>query len=189
MVADRSLEFIIYIENKSEDPAVQIDLFLDSLNADLKEMFPYYTFYWGISEVSLKAPDFSQLYKNASIALQHSLNSNHRRYRCNFRDTEEAQVISILSEHREMRELVERTIGSLQDYDANSTADLLGTLLEFIKCNYNISKTARNLHIHRQSLLYRLDKIEEITEMSLSEHRDLFLLDVCLRMLVGEDFY
>ena len=189
MVANRSLEFIIYIENKSEDPSAQIDLFLDVLNADLKEMFPYYMFYWGISEVTLKISDFSQLYKNASIALQHSLNSNHRRYRCNFRDTEEAQIITILSEHREIRELVKRTIGSLQNYDSDSTADLLGTLSEFIRSNYNISKTARNLHIHRQSLLYRLGKIEEITEMSLDNHRDLFLLEVSIRMLIGEDFY
>ena len=189
MVADRSLKFIIYIENNSEDPTAQIDAFLDHLNADLKEQFPYYSFYWGISEVTMKSPDFCQLYKNASIALQHSLNSNHRRYRCNFRDTEEAQVISVLLECREMHKLVERTIGSLRSYDAGSTMDLLGTLSEYIKCNYNISKTARNLHIHRQSLLYRLDKIEEITEMSLNNHRDLFLLEVCIRMLVGEDFY
>lgn len=189
MVADRSLEFTVYVENKADDSAAQIDKFVDGLDAELKKMFPYYNFYWGISEISLRVPDYRRIYKNAAIALQHSLNSNRKRYRCNFQDTKEAQIISILSEYNEIYELVQETVGTLQNYDADSSIDLLGTLTEYIKCNYNTSKTARNLHIHRQSLLYRLEKIEELTEMRLDHHQDLFLLEVCMRILVGDSFY
>jgi purine catabolism regulator len=45
-----------------------------------------------------------------------------------------------------------------------------------------MSLTARKLNIHRQSLLYRLEKIEALTEMSLDDHQDLFLLEVSTRM-------
>ena len=43
-------------------------------------------------------------------------------------------------------------------------------------------QTARSLHIHRQSLSYRLEKIEQLTGMSLGSHEDLFLLEVYSRI-------
>ena len=187
MVAGRSFEFVAYLENKLDQPAQKINSFLDFMDEELKRMFPNYSFYWGISEISLKASNFEQLYKNASLALQHSLNSNKTRYRCTYQDTKEAQVLSVLANSHEVQQLVQETIGKLQAYDIDSNIDLMGTLMEYIKCNYNTSQTARNLHIHRQSLLYRFEKIEELTELSLNRHQDLFLLEVCARLLIGDN--
>ena len=81
--------------------------------------------------------------------------------------------------------MAEETIGAMRKYDTSSGIDLMGTLIEFFNCNYNLSLTARKLHIHRQSLLYRLEKIEALTEMSLSNHKDLFLLEICTRIISG----
>lgn len=187
MVAGRSFEFVAYLENKGDQPVQKINSFLDYMDKELKQMFSNYSFYWGISEVSLKPSNFGQLYKNASIALQHSLNSNKARYRCTYQDTKESQILSILSSNREVQQLVQETIGKLRIYDLDSNIDLMGTLMEYIKCNYNASQTARNLHIHRQSLLYRFEKIEELTELSLNRHQDLFLLEVCARILIGDN--
>ena len=78
--------------------------------------------------------------------------------------------------------MANETLSRLQQYDVNSGINLMGTLAKFIDCNYHISLTARELHIHRQSLLYRLEKIEALTEMSLSSHKDLFLLEVFSRI-------
>ena len=60
--------------------------------------------------------------------------------------------------------------------------DLVRTLVEFIKCNGNSSLAARNLHLNRQSLLYRLKKIESLTGMSLNQRKDLFLLELFTRI-------
>ena len=95
------------------------------------------------------------------------------------------QIISVLSGNPQILAIAADTIGALRKYDTSSGIDLMGTLIEYINCNYNISLTARNLHIHRQSLLYRLEKIEALTEMSLSNHKDLFLLEICTRILSG----
>ena len=56
------------------------------------------------------------------------------------------------------------------------------TLVEFIKADGNTSLTARNLHLNRQSLLYRLKKIEALTGMSLNQRKDLFLLELFTRI-------
>jgi len=41
--------------------------------------------------------------------------------------------------------------------------------------------------LHRQSLLYQLNKIEELTSLSLKNNNDVFLLEICMRLL--SDFY
>lgn len=40
---------------------------------------------------------------------------------------------------------------------------LIETLFEFLNSNLNLSKASQNLYIHRNTLLYRLDKIEQLT--------------------------
>ncbi|MFD2511963.1 helix-turn-helix domain-containing protein [Halalkalibacter alkalisediminis] len=46
----------------------------------------------------------------------------------------------------------------------------------------NVSQTARELNLHRQSLLYRLRKIEALTNCSLDDADDLFILDLSTRL-------
>ena len=138
-----------------------------------------------ISEITCKAPDFAQLYKDAALALGYCINSNQQRYRFTYQDTKDLQIISVLSGNPQILAIAADTIAALRKYVTSSGIDLMGTLIEYINCNYNISLTARNLHIHRQSLLYRLEKIEALTEMSLSNHKDLFLLEICTRILSG----
>ena len=59
---------------------------------------------------------------------------------------------------------------------------LLETMQVYLEQNQNVTQTARALHIHRQSLLYRLEKVEERLGISLHRHTDLFLLELYLRM-------
>ena len=43
------------------------------------------------------------------------------------------------------------------------------TIQKFFKHNLNVSETARELFVHRNTLVYRLDKIEKITGLDLRE--------------------
>lgn len=182
MLADRSLQFIIFVENPVSDPLSAIRCFLEFVQQRLQSVLSSYEFFWGISETSLKQSDFCRLYHNAALALQYCLNSKTKQYQFTYQDTQKARILAILSNNDEVVAMANEALARLQEYDVNSGINLMGTLAKFIDCNYNISLTARELHIHRQSLLYRLEKIESLTEMSLSNHKDLFLLEVFSRI-------
>ncbi|MCJ7856999.1 helix-turn-helix domain-containing protein [Lachnospiraceae bacterium NSJ-143] len=182
LLAARSLFFVIYMENTNSRPQISVESFVDSLEKQLAAYFPQFEFYIGISEISLEKPDFNLLYKNASLALQYCINSKEKRYRFTYKDTKVFQIVSVLSGNPAVKEMAEQAVKNLVDSDRCSDMDLMGTLTEFINNNYNTSRTARSLHLHRQSLLYRLDKIESLTGMSLNSHRDLFLLEVFTRI-------
>lgn len=182
MMADRSLQFIMFVENQLPSPLGAIQHFLESVQQQLQLALPSCTFFWGISETSMKPSDFCRLYHNASLALQYCINSETKQYQFTYQDTQKARILSVLSTNDEIVAMAHEALDRLQKYDVNSGINLMGTLAKFIDCNYNISLTARELHIHRQSLLYRLEKIESLTEMSLSHHKDLFLLEVFSRI-------
>lgn len=50
--------------------------------------------------------------------------------------------------------------------------EMLSTAEEFLRNSLNVSETSRNLYMHRNTLLYRLDKIEKATGMNIRSFSD-----------------
>ena len=182
MFADRGLLFILYIENPEHSTKKIIDNFFSSLEKRLCNAFSSFKVYYGISEISTEKINFNSLYKNASLALHYCLNSKGKSYCFTYRDTKLFHVMSTLQDNSEIKKNALETMNKLVDSGKPDGMNLVETLIEFIKCNHNISLTARNLNLHRQSLLYRLEKIECLTEMSLNNRKDLFLLEIYTRI-------
>lgn len=65
----------------------------------------------------------------------------------------------------EMKEMFKNKIDNLDK-------EIIVTIQEFINCGLNISDTARNLYIHRNTLIYRLDKIYKETNFDLRNFND-----------------
>ncbi|MEI6108778.1 MAG: PucR family transcriptional regulator ligand-binding domain-containing protein [Actinomycetes bacterium] len=83
--------------------------------------------------------------------------------------------------------LVTRTLGALINYEQAHASDLLQTLEAFFENQRSWQKTADSLHVHRQTVLYRIRKIEEISGYDLSATRDIAELWLALqaRSLIG----
>ncbi len=50
--------------------------------------------------------------------------------------------------------------------------DMVNTAEEFLENNLNVSETSRNLYMHRNTLMYRLDKIERVMGLNLRNFSD-----------------
>ena len=48
------------------------------------------------------------------------------------------------------------------------------TILTWCESGYNVASASRTLHIHKNTLLYRLNKIERIGGQSLKDYRHAF---------------
>jgi PucR family transcriptional regulator, purine catabolism regulatory protein len=71
--------------------------------------------------------------------------------------------------HQELSDFYQETLGPLSESDSRSNNALIETLECFFNCNGNLSETARTMHLHRNSLLYRLGRIEELLGRSLED--------------------
>ena len=79
------------------------------------------------------------------------------------------------SVNREMKEKVSQSFNkgfSLLDNDMIKTIEM------FFKCGLNLSETAKALYIHRNTLIYRLDKIQKYTTYDIREFNSAVLFKI-----------
>ena len=79
-------------------------------------------------------------------------------------------------------EFCDYVLGTLVDYDRVHNTDLLRTLRTYFRCNGNSLETAERLLLHRNSLLYRLQRIEDLLQVDLKDTRDRLALNLALEL-------
>jgi purine catabolism regulator len=87
-----------------------------------------------------------------------------------------------LAKNEEIRQIAEATVAPLHHYSVERGIDLMKTVRTYNECKGNVSQTSRELNLHRQSLLYRLKKIESLTSCDLNNSDDLFLIELSIRL-------
>jgi purine catabolism regulator len=97
------------------------------------------------------------------------------------------QLILGLSDREKLVAFYEKTLGPLLEYDMRQHADLIKTLEAFFACHGNLSQTAEMLIVHRNTLLYRMNRINEIAQIDLdrSEIRLALHLALTIRRLLA----
>jgi purine catabolism regulator len=78
-------------------------------------------------------------------------------------------------------ELAEHVLGALLRYDRTHQTELVRTLAVLLANNRSPTRTAAELFIHRQTLVYRIRRIEALTTRSLSSTKDVVDLWLALR--------
>ncbi|WP_447002988.1 PucR family transcriptional regulator [Saccharothrix isguenensis] len=76
------------------------------------------------------------------------------------------------------RSLRRRLLGPVLDYDAEHGSDLVGTLRVFLDCSGSWTTAAARLHVHVNTLRYRVKRVEDLLGVDLSnfaERVDLYL--------------
>ena len=58
--------------------------------------------------------------------------------------------------------------------------ETIGTIQKFFENNLNVSETSRKLFVHRNTLVYRLDKIKKLTGLDLREFDDAIIFKVAM---------
>lgn len=99
-----------------------------------------------------------------------------------FADLGAYRLLAQLQGMAELRSFQNETLGELIEYDEKSGSQLLPTLDAFFASNGNLSKTAEVLFVHRNTLMYRLKRIEELTGSTLDDPETRFDLQLALKM-------
>jgi purine catabolism regulator len=79
--------------------------------------------------------------------------------------------------------VVDRVLGRLLEYDAQHNAELVRSLEVFFAANKSWQDGARELGVHKQTLVYRMHKVEDLTGRSLRTFADQAELFMALRTL------
>ncbi len=98
-----------------------------------------------------------------------------------FSDLGVYRLLVRLRETPELWTFYRETLAKLVDYDTRQRADLIKTLEAYFGHLGNLRATSESLHVHRNTLLYRLERIKEISGMDLDNSEEYFTLWLALR--------
>jgi hypothetical protein len=92
-------------------------------------------------------------------------------------------AFQILLKRNRFEEFVHPAVFELDAYDKNNESDFLRTLEVWLDCACNSSAAAKMLIVHRNTLLYRLARIEELTSLDFKDGNDLLICHFSIKML------
>lgn len=151
------------------------DIGKDSLGILFRKM--YESFHNSFSETKLligvgnsykDIESYKKSYRHALKAL--SSIRNHSSYIAFYEELGFIRLIADSSTDTEIHNYVMSVLGNIMDEEVQSKTPLLETLDEYQRNNFNISKTAETLYIHRNTLLQRLEKIENALGKELKDY-------------------
>ncbi|MCT3286342.1 PucR family transcriptional regulator [Lactiplantibacillus pentosus] len=121
----------------------------------------------GYSYSTLPLTELATIYNEAAEALALSKNSPHAV--TIYRPKYVKELISLIPQN-EARSFVERVLGGLVGgVSANEQLNLLNTLYGYFYYHQNIAEVAGHLDIHRNTVIYRLKKIEKMLTLNLDD--------------------
>jgi purine catabolism regulator len=92
------------------------------------------------------------------------------------------RLLFAMQGHAELREFFDDQVRPLVDYDKRTGAGLMRTLEAFFLCHGSPTEIAGLLHLHRNTVLYRLRRIEDVGKLSLDNPETRLNLNLCLKV-------
>ena len=131
----------------------------------------------GIGTVATHLRDLAKSYKEAQIAIEVGKVFDTEKYVINYENLGIGRLIYQLPTtlcEMFLQEVFKK--GSIDSLDQET----LFTIQRFFENNLNVSETSRKLFVHRNTLVYRLEKIKKLTGLDLREFDDAITFKVAL---------
>ena len=91
-------------------------------------------------------------------------------------------VDHVLRENENAARVIAAALGPVREYDVRRNSQLIASLRAYIDANFSITRAARVMHIHSNTLLYRLQRVRELTGRDPRNPRDVVFLALSLRL-------
>ncbi|MDQ0160033.1 PucR family transcriptional regulator [Alkalibacillus salilacus] len=181
-------EVIIFLEIDHTGYQETVNHFLDMVERRLHDQLAHVYFAWGIGLHANGMRAFHESYQEARTALDIHTDEAGFGDRTFFEETKVNRLLMNIADNQALIDMVRETVNPLIEYDRKRQTDLIHTFMTYQKFKGNVSQTSRALNLHRQSLLYRLRNIEQLTGLTLVDADDSFMLELSVRLWLLKQF-
>ena len=176
-MSEKSIVLIRPVKSSDEEntPLHIARSIVDTLNTEA--LVPIHISY---SSVSRSLMELSQAYSNVCLAMKVGKLFYSEQTVFSYDNLGIGQLIYELPEHVCYKFLNEVFHGNVpESFDEETTH----TINKFIQNNLNIAETSRQLHMHRNTLIYRLEQIEKQTGLDLRTFEDAMIFNIATMVL------
>lgn len=148
----------------------------------IKERIKGLTVSIGLGGGTTEIKYFSKIVFSAQKALDISKRNSKVDYVSDYKKTGVYRLFFEINNYDEMRNLYEETLYKLEKYDTKNSSNLLETLEMYLEKQRNIGSSAESLYIHRNTMKYRINRIEEILGCDLKDDNIIFHITLCIKI-------
>lgn len=98
-----------------------------------------------------------------------------------------AESLLVTLPQEEKLELRREILAKLEKYDDENDSGLVETLQTYFENDRNISQSARKLYIHRNTMIYRMKKIAEMSAIDFDDNNSLLLAQIAIKLYPFKD--
>lgn len=149
----------------------------------VNDEFPGINLSVGIGNIADNIKDINRSYTEALDAVKFSQNREDIEPIITFDDLGIYKLLCRYKNRQELEGFIHPALVKLKKYDAETNNQLLETLEMYLMCNQNAVKTAKELFIHYKTMLYRLNRIKEITNLNLEDRGSMLEIEVGLKII------
>lgn len=129
-------------------------------------------------------PDLTQLYRSRLEAVK-AIEVGSKLFEDTIVRYDDLGIFKIIihdSLNEDVREFYNETLKPLVDYDKKKSTELVQTLEAYFRNNGNVTKTSEEMYTHYNTILYRLERIKDITRLDLNNANDRLNLEMALKI-------
>ena len=156
---------------------------IEAVREQLATRFPKGLVAAGISRPAAGMSNLREAYREAkdSVVIAHELSD--RNSTTFYGDLKLFQLLLALKERNleHLQQFYDDALGPLVAHDQRKQSDLIRTLSGFFAANGNLAKAAQELDVHRNTLVYRLERIAELTKLDLDDSDNRLILHLALK--------
>lgn len=169
LVQEIDKEFIFFCHNYSEQ---KVKLMINRVWKEIAYYLPSGTrYYGGIGRMVKNINEIGKCYRQA-IQVRSLQRQRHQKNVCVSYNTLGVYKLLLAVENEElMNEYYEELLGPLERYDRINETDYYYFLKQYFECDCSTQVAAKNLHLHRNSVIYKLHKCEEILGIEINNQR------------------
>lgn len=156
--------YVFVFSNYSEEEMREIMLKMIML-LRMKE----YQFYVGSSINHSDVEQLTNAYVQAKKVVNLSERNGWENQLVQYRELDVYQLLLAIDDKNTMKQYYDAKLGVLEKHDQNNGSDYLEFLKVYLNSNCNINDTADKLFIHRNTVVYKIKKINELLDCDLSE--------------------
>lgn len=152
------------------------------IREQIETEFPESTMVGGISGPARTLADWPNAYDQALQAMQLGERLKLTNQFVEFSSLGIYRLLYDLEDQPAVRRFTDEIMRPLADYDAQNRGSLVKTVEAYFDHHGNISQTAESLFVHRNTLLYRMERIQELTGLQLDQANMRLALHLSLKL-------
>jgi len=175
---------VVLFPTENQAQTARIRTMIEELRSQLAARTPSGLVTAGISRPTVGLAALRAAYREAKDAVSIAQELGDIEKTTFYGDLKLYQLLLALKEHNlaHLHRFYDETLGPLVEHDERKQSDLIRTLNGFFEANGNLAQAAKDLDVHRNTLVYRLDRISDLTELDLNDAENRLILHLSLKI-------